>query len=95
MNNRHPHNRHYTPPIPALEIGLRASDGSRILAPVSAVVDTGADITLVPLTYLEQIEAPELDEVRLRSHWGHVPIVTTYLIDRVVYRRASRPGGRR
>lgn len=77
----HPHNRQHTPPIPTLEVRLRASDDSHAGGPLSALVDTGADITLIPLTYLEQIEAPELDEVRLRSHWGHTTTVTTYLVD--------------
>ena len=30
---------------------------------------------------LEQVGAPEMDEVRLRSHWGETTTMTTYLID--------------
>ena len=77
----YPHNRQYVLPFPALEISLRASDDSPAIGALSALVDTGADITLVPLSLLEQIEAPELDEVRLRSHWGHATTVTTYLVN--------------
>ncbi len=80
MSNSHPHQTTYTPPIPALEIGLQTPEGEQSIGPLPAVLDTGADITLVPLTLLEQIKAPELDEVRLRSHWGDFTTFTTYLV---------------
>jgi predicted aspartyl protease len=70
----------YTP-IPALLVGLRAPDSGRSQSLLPAIVDTGADMTLVPLSMLEQISAPELDEVRLRRHWGETTTATTYLID--------------
>ncbi|PKO22016.1 MAG: hypothetical protein CVU38_11630 [Chloroflexi bacterium HGW-Chloroflexi-1] len=38
-------------------------------------------MTLIPLTHLEQIGAPELDEAGLRSHWGDYTPMTTYLVD--------------
>lgn len=78
---RFPHSADYFPPIPTLIIGLRAPDGSQSHGAVPAIIDTGADITLVPLTLLEQVSAPEMDEVRLRSHWGEITTMTTYLID--------------
>ena len=80
MSTSFPHRKDHFPPIPALVIGLRA--GWRpVTGCAAAVIDTGADITLVPLALLEQIGAPEMDEVRLRSHWGETTVVTTYLID--------------
>jgi predicted aspartyl protease len=81
MSSRHPHSTKYFPPIPAVELALRAPDSESSLGPLLALVDTGADITLAPLAHLEQIGAPELDEVRLRSHWGSSTMVTTYLVD--------------
>lgn len=77
MSIRFPHSADYFPPIPTLVIGLRAPDGSQSQGAVPAIIDTGADITLVPLTMLEQVGAPEMDEVRLRSHWGETTTVTT------------------
>lgn len=38
-------------------------------------------MTIVPLTWLEQISAPEMDEVRIRGYWGKRIDVTTYLVD--------------
>ena len=81
MSTSFPHRKDHFPPIPALVVGLRAPDGDQSQGALPAVIDTGADITLVPLALLEQIGAPEMDEVRLRSHWGETTTVTTYLID--------------
>lgn len=81
MSGRYSHSTQQSPPIPTVELTLRSPDGKPSSRPLVALVDTGADITLVPLAHLEQIGAPELDEVRLRSHWGSYSTVTTYLVD--------------
>ncbi|MDQ1300655.1 MAG: hypothetical protein QG637_575 [Chloroflexota bacterium] len=81
MSDQYPHLTQYSPPIPTIELTLRASSRQLSVGPLSALVDTGADITLIPLVHLEQLGAPELDEVRLRSHWGSYTTVTTYLVD--------------
>lgn len=80
MSHIYPHNQVYTPPIPALQITLQSPNGEAIERLV-AVLDTGADITLVSLNLLEKINAPEQDEVRLRSHWGDYIGLTTYLVE--------------
>lgn len=53
----------YFPPVPVLHIRLRVPDTARTHGPVWAIIDTGADMTIVPLAWLEGIAAPELDEV--------------------------------
>jgi predicted aspartyl protease len=81
MSTSFPHRKDFFPPIPAVELGLRAPDGDQSPRELSGIIDTGADITLVPLALLEAIAAPEIDEVRLRSHWGEITTVTSYLVD--------------
>lgn len=81
MSGQYSHLTQYSPPIPAIELTLHALSRQSSVGPLSALVDTGADITLIPLVHLEQLGAPELDEVRLRSHWGSYTTVTTYLVD--------------
>lgn len=81
MSTGFPHHTGYYPPIPCLEVRLRAPDSSQSQGPIRAIVDTGADITLVSQSVLDRIAAPEVDEVRLRSHWGEATTVVTYLID--------------
>ena len=81
MSDGFPHSHRSSPPIPTLELVLYSASTGKSTSPLSAVIDTGADITLVPLSLLRQIGAPELDEVRLRSHWGHATSAITYLVD--------------
>lgn len=82
MSATSPHSRRYQPPLPTLAVVLRAptDDGDRT-DELTGLLDTGADITSVPIRYLSGIRAPLLDEIRLRSHWGHAIYVITYLVD--------------
>lgn len=84
MATSFPHSRKHRPPFPSLAIRLRSLESELAAEQIAALVDTGADITSVPTRMLEQIQAPEADEVRLRSHWGHAISVVTYLVDIVI-----------
>ncbi len=81
MTSSYSHGSDHYPPIPVLEIRLGVPDVETLSGVVAALIDTGADITLAPQALLEEISAPELDEVRLRSHWGEYTTVITYLVD--------------
>lgn len=59
MSGQYPHLTQYAPPIPAIELTLHTSSSQSSVGPLSALVDTGADITLIPLIHLEQLGAPE------------------------------------
>ena len=71
---------HY-PPIPALEIRMGYPGGTLDLGPLMAIVDTGADGTLVPQWLIDEIEAPFIDDVRIRSHWGEWRNVQLFTVD--------------
>ncbi len=60
----------YYPAMPVLEVQLGYPGESLGLGPLTAIVDTGADSTLIPQSFLNEIGAPFSDEARLRSHWG-------------------------
>ena len=47
-----PYNARYQPPMPTAEIALGAPAADLSLGPLPAVLDTGADITVVPQEYL-------------------------------------------
>lgn len=81
MITSYPHNNRYRPPFPSLDIVLRSPEDGLATASLAVLIDTGADITSIPLRHLVQVHAPELDEVRLRSHWGHAVTVITYMVD--------------
>lgn len=71
---------HY-PEIPVLEVYLGYPAESLSLGPLVAIVDTGADGTLIPQELLDQIQAPIVDTVRIRSHWGEWRNGTLFTVD--------------
>ena len=47
----------------------------------SASIDTGADFTLIPLTWLVQIDASESRYAYMRGLWSEQRQITLYLVD--------------
>lgn len=78
---KHPYDKSYQPPIPALSVVLTNSDEGLRTVAEKALVDTGSDGTLVPVSLLEDILAPVLTETRIRSHWGEWRSVQLFLVD--------------
>lgn len=77
----YPHDTTYPWPFPRLPVRIRAVESNVATKVIPAYLDTGADATLVPLTYLKMLQAEAVQTVRLRSHWGEARSVTLYLID--------------
>jgi len=75
-----PYDENHDPAAPVCQINLSvASTGLSVSLP--AIIDTGADATIVPLGYLRQIGARRVFEAGLRSQWGERRRVYLYLID--------------
>jgi predicted aspartyl protease len=70
----------YTPPIPALEIALRLPEGRR-LEPVTALVDTGADATIVPIRFIQQLGIRSVETAFVRTPWDERRPVEIYILD--------------
>jgi predicted aspartyl protease len=62
-------------------VTLRFVSGDAFSPPNSALVDTGADATLVPAALLEPLQTGEMYVARLRSHWGEWRSAKVFLID--------------
>ena len=56
---REPYSRNVRPAMPALRVKLYSSDTDRTTEPLLALVDTGADATIVPVRQLLEIGAEE------------------------------------
>jgi predicted aspartyl protease len=80
MTDQFPYDRAYRPPIPAFQVSLGLPGHEPALGPLPAILDTGADATLVPLAYLKQIKAPKVDTGYLRSAWGERRPVFIYAV---------------
>jgi len=70
----------YYPPFPVAEIRLGTPGKETILGPLEALIDTGADATLIPLVYLNQVNAEEVDQAGMRSQWGERRVVSIYSV---------------
>lgn len=78
--SKYPYDTTYDPPIPVCTVTLSVSlTGRRVN--LTAVLDTGADGTIVPARYLQEIGARRAYEATLRSQWGEPRSVFLYLID--------------
>src|SRR6266852_5997206 len=79
---RFPYDTHrYHPPAPHLAIRLGLPDESLAVGPLQAFVDTGADASLVPLRYIDQLGAEAENQRNLRSQWGERRQVDIYVLD--------------
>jgi predicted aspartyl protease len=76
-----PYNNVSQPPIPMIEISLSLPGGDHKTDTLYAILDTGADGSLVPQSYIETLSATYVDEVMLRSQWGEWRAAAMYLID--------------
>ncbi len=75
-----PYSHELNPPAPVLEITIQSWEGKRDVH-VEALVDTGADATIVPWRLLQTIDAQPAFASILRSPWGERRRVLLYLVD--------------
>ena len=78
---RFAYDTNYLPPAPSVEIRLGLPKGSLAVGPLRAFVDTGADVLLVPLRYIEPLCAQIDNRKTLRSQWGEPRKVDVYVLD--------------
>lgn len=98
---RYLYDSRYHPAMPVVEIALGVSGGYFPLGPLSSIIDTGADITIVPREYLMRLDAPVVASAYLRSPWGGRSRVKIYEVnvrvgghDLFDVEVAGEPGGR-
>ena len=75
------YNSVYWPPFPTIRIILRNEDSAFQTGSVDALIDSGADASLVPLSLLREIQAHTFEATHIRSHWGERRRVHLYRID--------------
>jgi len=70
----------YDPPMPVCRVTITAAVTDLRLV-VNAIIDTGADATIVPARLLRNIGARRVFETGLRNQWGERRLVFLYLVD--------------
>jgi hypothetical protein len=71
----------YYPPAPIVEATFITATESRSAGPFPALVDSGADGTIVPIVHLNEIRASPTAEMTMRSQWGERRRVLLFLVD--------------
>lgn len=77
----YPYSTRYDPPMPVVEVTLGASGDDLSIGPLTAIIDTGADITVVPREYLARLGSPVVAGGYLRSPWGERRRVRIYEVN--------------
>lgn len=75
-----PYSDAYWPPAPTCQVSFSVARTGHSVGPLDAILDTGADGTLVPQRYLDTIGARRVMETGLRSQWGERRVVYLYLV---------------
>ena len=75
-----PYDQTYSPPLPIVDIVLRLPEGDRV-GPLRAIIDTGADATIVPISALAPLPLRPFQSGFLRSAWGERRSIDLYLLD--------------
>jgi predicted aspartyl protease len=78
---RLPYSVHYLPPAPTVEIRLGTPGESFASSPLLALIDTGADVSLIPLKHIRPLQTVPDDHRYLRSQWGERRKVAIYSLD--------------
>lgn len=98
---QYPYSSRYHPPMPAVEVALGSLEADFSVGPLPSIIDTGADITIVPREYLMHLNAPVVASGYLRSPWGGRYSVKIYEVNMRVgghnlyeVEVAGEPGGR-
>ena len=71
----------FNPPMPVLSVRLGYPTEELFLELFPAILDTGADATLVPLSLRDEIAAPLVAEAHIRSRWGERRAVAIFAVD--------------
>ena len=71
----------YRFPIPIVPVRFRRLAESIATESYTAIIDTGADMTIAPAKILIDLEAQDVQETNLISQWGDAHPVVLYLVD--------------
>ncbi len=76
-----PYDASYLPAAPSLEIRIGAPEEPLRVGPLDALVDTGADVSIVPIRHIKLLQVQVDNRKFLRSAWGEHRPVDVYLLD--------------
>ena len=75
---------HFDPPAPLLEVALVNPTNRRRRRAISALLDTGSDITAIPNSLIAPLQLYPIGQIRLESVEGTTTTVLTYAVQLVI-----------
>ena len=77
---RYSYNQQLTPPAPFVHVTVRPPERGIEVSDLPALVDTAADITVIPARVAEELQLIPLDEIPIGGFDGRVSWVSTFLV---------------
>ena len=74
----------YQPPAPVVEIRVEAPGRARRGRPLTALIDSGADATLIPIDVLDEVGARHVGDATLRGWAGDRYPADIYLVNLII-----------
>lgn len=84
------YNRQVTPPAPFVHVTIQPPHQERTAADLPALLDTAADITVIPARVAEDLGLVPLDEIAVSGFDGRVTWVLTFLVEMALKQFESR-----
>ena len=67
--------------MPVLAVELAAPEENNWIGPYRALLDSGADFSIVPLSFIRRLRPPIVRNATLYSHWRDAHLVSIYSVD--------------
>ena len=81
MNLQFNYDTNQSPPQPTVKMVVASSQSGRATRSLVAIVDTGADATLIPLKELKSLAALVGDSRWIRNLWGERQACKTFIVE--------------
>lgn len=81
MNATQSYSKEHHPPAPVFDIYLSAPDTYNWQGPFPAQIDSGAGLTIIPMSLIANLRIPAIDGIALISQWHDRHMMRLFQID--------------
>ena len=78
---RYAYNRQLEPPAPFIHVSLKCLETGKSVDNLAALIDTGADRTVIPASLADVLALVPLEELRVAGLAGQVFSVSSYMVE--------------
>jgi hypothetical protein len=81
MNTTQAYSKEHHPPAAVFDIYLSVPDTYNWHGPFPALLDSGADVTIIPMSLIATLRVPAIDEIVLISQWHDRHVMRLFQVD--------------